>query len=368
MATAPLRDRYGRFISSNSPLNTLFPHATDAKSKTRRKTKTRYTTTPRTRILAILDASGSMMKLERATINGYNEFLHQQQREEPNATLSLTLFDQKISRKFSDRTVNTVPDLTPGSYMPGHAGMTALYDAILDTLDVEESRASGSDRILCMIITDGEENASRRASLSMVQDRISRLIATGRWTFLYIGSNHDVWKAAGALGISRGNTMTFDHTHTGASQAFASTQNATTNYRSSGAAATATFFTDLSGVAPVDVHNQLDALNGQVSVLTVRHECDIRPFVESETGKPYAVGSAFYELTKPEMVQGYKEIMVAEKRSKSIFGGPDVRDVLGIPHGNVKITPGNHGNWNIFVQSTSTNRRLVRGTKVIVKK
>jgi hypothetical protein len=34
----------------------------------------------------------------------------------------------------------------------------------------------------------------------------------------------------------------------------------------------------------------------------------------------------------------------------------------------VKVAPGNHANYNLFVLSTSTNRKLVRGTLFLYEK
>jgi len=40
--------------------------------------------------------------------------------------------------------------------------------------------------------------------------------------------------------------------------------------------------------------------------------------------------------------------------------------LLGLPEvGSVAVNPGDHGNFNIFVQSTSVNRKLVAGTKAL---
>ena len=40
----------------------------------------------------------------------------------------------------------------------------------------------------------------------------------------------------------------------------------------------------------------------------------------------------------------------------------------GVLRADVKVTPGDHGMFNIYVQSTSVNRKLVGGTKVLYYK
>jgi len=54
------------------------------------------------------------------------------------------------------------------------------------------------------------------------------------------------------------------------------------------------------------------------------------------------------------------------EKGKSEVYGPDARDLIGLPAGGTeKVIPGNHANYDIYIQSTSNNRRLVRGTKLI---
>ena len=83
--------------------------------------------------------------------------------------------------------------------------------------------------------------------------------------------------------------------------------------------------------------------------------------------KPYRKGAAFYELTKREEIQENKELLVMEIGKSAVYGGADAREVLGLPETRCKVTPGNHSQWKIFVQSGSFNRRLVRGTSVLYR-
>jgi hypothetical protein len=65
-------------------------------------------------------------------------------------------------------------------------------------------------------------------------------------------------------------------------------------------------------------------------------------------------------------VQDYKKIALREKTTGKVLFGDEVRGFLNLPaHGDVKVEPGNFGDYDVFVQSTSTNRILPRGTKVL---
>jgi hypothetical protein len=78
-------------------------------------------------------------------------------------------------------------------------------------------------------------------------------------------------------------------------------------------------------------------------------------------------GAAFYQLMKKEdEVQDYKQIVIRDKKSKVVYSGANARQMLGLPYnGTVKVVPGNHGTYDIFIQSTSVNRKLVKGTQVL---
>jgi hypothetical protein len=65
-------------------------------------------------------------------------------------------------------------------------------------------------------------------------------------------------------------------------------------------------------------------------------------------------------------VHDYKQIIIRDKKTGAVYSGAEARNLLGLPHnGNVKIIPGNHGAYDVFVQSTSVNRKLPVGTQVI---
>ena len=103
-------------------------------------------------------------------------------------------------------------------------------------------------------------------------------------------------------------------------------------------------------------------------VSTADHDVEIRPFIEARLhGKPMLKGAGFYQLTKTEpTVQPNKKILVRDKTTQAIYYGDAARQMLGLPtYGNIRLAPGNHGNFDIFIQSTSVNRKLTRGTSLV---
>ena len=54
--------------------------------------------------------------------------------------------------------------------------------------------------MLVSILTDGDENASRKFSAANIKALVARLTAKG-WTFTYMGANHAVESTAAAMSI-----------------------------------------------------------------------------------------------------------------------------------------------------------------------
>lgn len=119
------------------------------------------------------------------------------------------------------------------------------------------------------------------------------------------------------------------------------------------------FVSTKTGLEPV--------LPGRFQMLAVDAEYDIRSFVEKHdlTFKP---GSGFYEFTKSEEIQAKKEIVLRDKITGDMFSGTHARELLGIPYGVKKtISPrtANAVPYDVFIQSTSYNRKLKPGTRFL---
>ena len=106
---------------------------------------------------------------------------------------------------------------------------------------------------------------------------------------------------------------------------------------------------------------------GRFQVMTVDENCDIKGFV-TKNGIEFKKGRGFYELTKAETVQQYKEIIMQDKETGEMFVGSQVREKLGLQPQtekggvNEKLYAKDAKEFRIFVQSTSVNRKLIAGT------
>ncbi len=106
---------------------------------------------------------------------------------------------------------------------------------------------------------------------------------------------------------------------------------------------------------------------GRFQVLNVETDPDkkdisIRDFV-NRTGAGYKAGKGFYELTKPEDVQSYKEVVLVDRVTGDMFSGRKARELIGLGERNQKLKPGpGLDKYKVYIQSTSYNRKLLKGT------
>jgi hypothetical protein len=139
--------------------------------------------------------------------------------------------------------------------------------------------------------------------------------------------------------------------------------------RSRGIRSTKSLFSlDASKLTQTHIAQVLQELKpSQYDLLPVRQDAVIKPFCESWL-KEYRIGSAYYELVKPELVQANKQICVQDKLNGKVYSGLHARQLLGLPDFEVKVSPADYGKFRIFIQSSSVNRKLPFGTNLIVLK
>lgn len=158
-------------------------------------------------VTLVLDETGSMQACKGAAIAGFNEYLNRLRQSPTPVRFTLTLFNSsKLEVRHHHEALAQVAALTEDTYQP--EASTPLYDAIGQTLAAAGHAAPPDSKKLCVILTDGLENASREYT----RDGIARMIKEyeGRgWTFVYLGADHDAWAAGGDLGFSGDNTISF---------------------------------------------------------------------------------------------------------------------------------------------------------------
>lgn len=326
-------------------------------------------------IALVLDASGSMGRFERDVVAvADNQIKHLAQRskeldQETRVTVYTFDYADNIRCVFYDKDVLRMPSLA-GHYSAN--GSTALIDATVKALDdlSKTPELYGDHAFLAYVLTDGAENSSRAFSHYDLERRLQKL--PENWTVAAFVPNQTGKFEAKKFGFPSDNIAIWDTSAKGIAEVGETIRRATENFMTSravGVRGSRNLFNMDSAVANVsrsDVQ-ALDKLHfGQYRFLDVKREGQIADFVEREMKRAYRLGEAFYQLSKPEKVQPGKTIALMDKKSKSVFTGVNARSVLGLPNHEVKVAPASHPDYDIFIQSTSTNRKLVPGTKLLL--
>lgn len=156
--------------------------------------------------LIILDESGSMSSIKSQVIHGFNQTIStireaQQTFSDQEHTISIISFNGfGIKMLHFCDPVAQVKEIDAKRYAP--AASTPLYDAIGFAVSKLKLVASQNEKfhVLVTILTDGEENASTEYSAPAIRQMIGEL-SESNWTFTYIGTDHDVSKAAADIAV-----------------------------------------------------------------------------------------------------------------------------------------------------------------------
>ena len=158
------------------------------------------------KIIFVIDESGSMQGTESDVIGGFNNFIEKQKTEhQGKISVSLYKFNSSWSRVLNDLPIEEIRPLTNGDYTPG--GLTALYDTIGNAITDIENQAKYTKRehkasmVMMVIITDGQENASREYDSRKIKQMIQELEQSENWQFIYLGADLENFADADTLGL-----------------------------------------------------------------------------------------------------------------------------------------------------------------------
>jgi len=188
-----------------------------------------------TAIAVILDRSGSMGKLSKETIEGFNSFVAEQRKVKGEAVLTLATFasDYKLVHDFVP--LDSVADLTPATYVCN--GYTALLDSVGRTVNSLGARLSAMpenerpSKIIVLVMTDGEENASTEFAIDKIKEMVQHQTNKYSWLFVFSGAGIDAFKGSQSLGMNTNNSRKFAATAAGVGQTYNSISKNLTQYR-----------------------------------------------------------------------------------------------------------------------------------------
>lgn len=184
-------------------------------------------------IACVLDRSGSMSSIRSDAIGGFNAFLDAQKKIPGEANLSLVLFDNEYEKVYESKELSSVPELTTATFVP--RGSTALFDAVGRTIDdlgaKLDSSANKPDKVIFVILTDGEENSSQEYSQERIAEMIKHQEEKYSWEFIFLAANQDAFETGSMLNIKACNTANFAATSVGTRDAYAYMSNTVASYR-----------------------------------------------------------------------------------------------------------------------------------------
>jgi hypothetical protein len=322
----------------------------------------------------VLDASASMRGKEKELIAVTDDLISflkeksQKYNQETRATIYI--FGKDSQPACYDIDVLRTPSIA--SLYEATGDSTALVDATL--LAVNEMRQTatlhGDHAFLLYVITDGHENSSRHRDTEL-HNALSSLPI--EWTAAVLVPDRTSQSAAIRCGFDIENTMIWDATSAaGVVEVGEKIREATDNYfqaRQQGVRGTKGIFTlDAQNLTKKAVSSTLDVVpkDKYWEFHVGRKDEVIKDAVESRRHGRYVIGSTFYQLTKTVEIQANKSIAIRDRNNGNVFVGEKARQLLGLPNTTAKVYPIHHIDYDIFVQSTAPNRKLLANTLAIV--
>jgi len=162
-------------------------------------------------VFVALDRSGSMEGPSWTNaIDSLNEYVKGLQSEKIDGDITIIAFDAWDSKVrlvplAENKSIAYFNSLKPDVISP--AGMTPLYDAAANVMDRALER--NAERTVVVILTDGQENASREYTQAKIKSKVETLTAR-KWEVLFLGANFDVAQYTHNAGLDMTKMRNFD--------------------------------------------------------------------------------------------------------------------------------------------------------------
>lgn len=344
-------------------------------------------------VALVIDRSSSMARHRDTVVRVVDEFVRGLKEESDalghETRISLYSFNHNVECLVWDMDVKALPSIK-GLYVPD--GATSLIEASvlsLEDLKNEVSEKYGEHSFLQVTWTDGEENASgyrEYGGMHTEYGRVTNRVQLDQWLRKIqsaMGGLPDHWtsailvptslakRTAQGYGFPAGNIAVWDaDTTKGVEEAIGTVKAAATSFlrgRESGIRGTKTLFAVGQDLSVSTVKSVLTPLDGTkykfLEIKAADHDKEIRPFVKEKMPKTqYKVGMAYYQLGARVKVQASKNVVVLDKRTGLVYGGPDARELLfgeqGRNGGELSVKAGFNPDLTVFVESRSVNRKL----------
>jgi len=187
-------------------------------------------------IIVVLDRSGSMGSIKKDMVGGLRSFV-EKQAAIGEAGFTLTRFDDMFEVVHESVPISAV---RIGDDVLDPRGNTALLDAIGKTVVAAGERfakmpeAERPERVALLIVTDGQENASREWKIDAVRELLRKQQDEWKWAVTMLGCGIDAIQAGAGVGILRGQSLTSSRDPKHVDASFSVAAAAVGSYRSTG--------------------------------------------------------------------------------------------------------------------------------------
>jgi hypothetical protein len=149
------------------------------------------------KIVVVLDESGSMESIRKNMLDSLNDLIKEQKQiKERPSTFTLIKFNDKINKKMENMPLEETNLLSSEDYVP--SGSTALYDAIGYTIN----RFRNERDVLMVIITDGQENASKKYNKNFVSTKLDEKKKYNNWSYVYLSCDLQTFEQGTGMGLN----------------------------------------------------------------------------------------------------------------------------------------------------------------------
>ena len=166
-----------------------------------------------THYLLLLDRSGSMASCWGATMEALAaqmDSIKKLAAEHPDLPIEVTVafFNTNLTYFINAAPAESLSKINLSGVDP--EGGTALLDAMAVTLNKIDEEMAEHDDAIAVILTDGEENASRIYSYDYVGCLVGSLKSSERWKFKMLGADFDSFTSIGSrINLSPSENLMF---------------------------------------------------------------------------------------------------------------------------------------------------------------
>jgi len=163
-----------------------------------------------TDITMVIDRSGLMQSIRTDAEGGITSFIEQQKVKPGEAMLTLVHFDTEYEFVHSGTRIKQVPAF---ALVP--RGSTALLDAVGRAINETGARLAAMDDadrpglVVFVIVTDGQENASREFERDKIREMIEHRQSAYKWQFTFLAANQDAFAEGASMGIAQDGIASF---------------------------------------------------------------------------------------------------------------------------------------------------------------